>query len=121
MKFWTRITPAIFLLGLFLLGCDKKPSAIEIASEINLDLILQSNHIDRVDFVSGQRTNSAIGKDAEEIATSLTKTNRIKGLDFEKSQVQFVSFYSGTNLICGAMLTDNGFWQFDNYSFKLRK
>jgi hypothetical protein len=117
MRFQTRPTPAIFLLGLFLLGCDNK----SIVSATHLDLILQSNHIDRVDFISLERTNSVIGKDAQEITASFTKTNRIEGSDSEKSQVRPVNFYSGTNLVCGLSLTDNGFWQFENYSFRLRK
>jgi hypothetical protein len=84
-----------------------------------LDLILSTQHIDRVEFISWQRTNSITGNEAQKFIASLHRTNRVGNIDWTKQQVESVRLLSGTNEIW-LSLGEDGSWEFGEYGFRIR-
>ena len=86
-----------------------------------LDLILSTQHIDRVEFISFlQGTNSISGVDAQNFVAILHRTNRVDSTDWTKQQLDGVKLLSGTNeswLFRG----EDGLWKFGEYGFRIRR
>jgi hypothetical protein len=82
-----------------------------------LDAILSTQHIDRIELISSDKTNSLNGTEAERFAASLRRTNRINHVDWTKQQVESVRLLSGMNrtwLFRG----EDGSWEFGKYGFR---
>ena len=84
-----------------------------------LDLLLSTQQVDRIEFISPYRTNLITGADATKLVTSLQRTNRATTIDWTKQQVQHVRLLSGTNEIW-LSVGEDGTWQFGDYEFRLR-
>jgi hypothetical protein len=83
------------------------------------DSVLSNLNVDRVEFLSWDRTNSITGLEAKKFVPSLHRTNRVSHIDSTKQQLKWVRLLSGTNQVL-LSLGDDGTWQFGEYGFRTR-
>ena len=100
-----------------LAGCNQEAKHDKEA----FDTRLASVHVDRVEFVSGDReiTNTVTGAEAQKILASLAETNRTSGTEL-KDKMRRVYFMNGTQRVLELSLTDSGIWRYGEYRFALR-
>jgi hypothetical protein len=86
-----------------------------------LDSVLLAGRIDTVEiFWPFADTNILRGQDASNYLALLTKSHRVRNIDWTKQQTQTVRLLSGTNNIAVLSLGEDGAYEFGAYGFRTR-